>query len=65
MRIPQTCTCQVDGRTHGIAITHQGQVVLFHQVDPAVVIYSPAGEVIELFAGLWRRLLDQPLRLCY
>ena len=47
VRIPQTFTGQVDGRTHGIAITQQGQVVLFHQADPAVVIYSPEGDFID------------------
>ena len=45
VRIPQTPSGQVDGRTHGIAVGQQGQIVLFHQADPAVVIYSPEGEV--------------------
>ncbi len=43
VRIPQTASGQIDGRTHGIAITQQGEVVLFHQADPAVLIYSAAG----------------------
>lgn len=45
VRIPQTASGQLDGRTHGIAITQQGEVVLFHQADPAVLIYSAEGSL--------------------
>lgn len=46
VRIPPTTTGQADGRTHGIAVTRQGHIVVFHQADPAVVIYSAEGALL-------------------
>lgn len=34
-------------RTHGLAVTREGNVVVFRQADPAVVILSPDGELVE------------------
>ena len=33
-----------NGRTHGVAVTKAGEVVIFHQANPAVLIYSPEGK---------------------
>lgn len=62
VRIPRTATGQVDGRTHGVAITQHGQMVIFHQADPAVLIYSENRR--QLSASLWHGFLDQSLCLC-
>lgn len=46
VRIPQTATGQADGRTHGVAVTRHGEIVVFHQADPAVVIYNAEGALL-------------------
>lgn len=43
--IPASESGKKNGRTHGVAATKDGQVVVFHQADPAVVIYDQAGQV--------------------
>ncbi|MEZ4861320.1 MAG: 6-bladed beta-propeller [Caldilineaceae bacterium] len=47
VRIPQTASGRIDGRTHGLAVTQGGQLILFHQADPAVVIYSSEGVLVD------------------
>jgi hypothetical protein len=34
-------------RTHGVGVLPDGRVVVFHQAIPAVLIYSPAGELLD------------------
>lgn len=34
-----------NGRTHGIAVTKDGRVIVFHQASPGVLIYSAQGEL--------------------
>jgi hypothetical protein len=34
-------------RTHGIAVLRDRRVVIFHQAIPSVLIYSPAGQLLE------------------
>lgn len=41
--LPDTASRRADGRTHGVAITAGGQVVIFQQADPAVLILNPDG----------------------
>lgn len=43
IRIPDTASSRADGRTHGIAISATGQVIIFHQANPAILVYSQAG----------------------
>lgn len=43
--IPTSPLGQTNGRTHGVAVTKSGDIVIFHQADPAVLIYSPEGEL--------------------
>ena len=43
--IPDTESGRKNGRTHGVAVTSAGSVVVFHQANPAVVFYSPDGRI--------------------
>jgi len=36
---------QMSGRTHGVAVLRNGEIVLFRQGEPAVLFYSPEGEL--------------------
>ncbi len=40
-----TCSGEPDGRTHGVAVSHTGDVFIFHQAKPALLHYSPDGEL--------------------
>jgi hypothetical protein len=44
-RIPDTRSGRENGRTHGAVVTKDGDVVVFCQADPSVLIYSPDGEL--------------------
>jgi hypothetical protein len=45
-RIPETATGRSNGRTHGAAWSHtRGQLVVFHQNDPAVLFLTPDGRL--------------------
>ena len=46
IKIPDPAATGNNGRTHGVAVTRDGRIVIFHQADPAVLIYSPAGELL-------------------
>lgn len=41
--LPDTASSRADGRTHGVAITRRGQVVIFQQADPAILILNQDG----------------------
>ena len=45
-RIPDTLTGRENGRTHGVVVSDTGNVLVFHQANPAVLTFSPAGELI-------------------
>jgi len=45
IRIPDTASSRADGRTHGIAISATGQIILFHQADPAILIFNANGSL--------------------
>jgi len=45
--IPDSPLGLENGRTHGIAVTRGGNVVIFHQANPAVLIYSPEGKLLD------------------
>src|SRR5258708_6816900 len=43
--IPDNETSRANGRTHGIAVTQDGQIVVFHQANPAVLIFDANGRL--------------------
>lgn len=43
VRVPTTLSASQNGRTHGVAVTRDGTVVIFHQANPAVVLYGSDG----------------------
>ena len=45
--IPDTPEGRVDGRTHGIVVTRDGRVVVFHVGNPAVLIFDADGTLLE------------------
>lgn len=46
VRIPESAAKDAGGRTHGVAVTQSGQVVVFAQASPAVYFFTPNGEEI-------------------
>ncbi len=46
IKIPNSPSSSSNGRTHGIAVLQNGNVVIFHQADPAVLIYSSSGQLL-------------------
>jgi len=44
--IPDTPSGKISGRTHGIVVLRDGSVVIFHQADPALLIYSAEGKLL-------------------
>lgn len=55
VRIPASPSGQENGRTHGVVVSTSGKVIVFHQANPAVLIYDPDGALVEAwgdrFAG--------------
>ena len=43
--LPATPSARSNGRTHGVAVTSRGQVVVLRQADPAVVVLGRDGEL--------------------
>lgn len=48
-RIPDTPSGRDNGRTHGVVVTRDGNVIVFNQADPAVLIFDTDGRQI----GAW------------
>jgi hypothetical protein len=44
-RIPDTPSGRENGRTHGAAVTQQGQIVVFNQANPGVLLFNPDGSL--------------------
>ena len=38
---------KANGRTHGVVVSKDGSVIIFHQASPAVLIYSPEGRLLQ------------------
>jgi DNA-binding beta-propeller fold protein YncE len=49
--IPESPDGLVNGRTHGVAVTRDGRIIIFHQADPAVLIYSPEGTLLDAWGS--------------
>jgi len=45
VRIPDTETGRANGRTHGVVVNQAGQVIVFHQANPAVLIFDDDGQL--------------------
>ena len=41
--LPDTASRRADGRTHGVAVSAHGQVIIFQQADPAILILNQDG----------------------
>lgn len=41
--LPDTASRRADGRTHGVAVSARGQVIIFQQADPAILILNQDG----------------------
>lgn len=44
--IPDSPLGRENGRTHGVAVLRSGEIVVFHQADPAVLFFSPDGKLL-------------------
>jgi hypothetical protein len=45
--IPDTPEARLDGRTHGVVVTRDGRIVVFHLSNPAILIFDSAGRLID------------------
>jgi hypothetical protein len=45
-KIPDTRSGRENGRTHGIVILNNGNIIVFNQADPAILIFTPEGKLI-------------------
>lgn len=45
--IPESPLAKERGRTHGVAVSRTGNILIFHQADPALLIYDTAGKLLE------------------
>jgi hypothetical protein len=44
--IPEHSRRAENGRTHGVAVSRDGRVLVFHQAAPAMLVYSPDGRLL-------------------
>lgn len=47
IKIPDTESGRLSGRTHGIAVSKSGNIIIFHQAEPAVLIYDESGKLLD------------------
>ncbi len=45
--IPDTPEARLDGRTHGVVVTRDARVIVFHVSNPAVLIFDRSGKLID------------------
>src|SRR5690606_10100114 len=45
-KIPDTQSGRENGRTHGVVVLKNGNVVVFNQADPAILIFNKDGKLI-------------------
>ena len=45
--IPDTPEGRADGRTHGVVVTRDGQVIVFHLGNPAILIFDARGSLVD------------------
>ena len=44
-KLPETPSTQDNGRTHGVVVSKSGEVFVFNQADPAVVVFDEQGKL--------------------
>ncbi|MBL8994597.1 MAG: hypothetical protein JNM63_14725 [Spirochaetia bacterium] len=49
VKIPDTASGKTNGRTHGVVVSESGEVIVFHQASPAVLVYSAEGKLLRSF----------------
>jgi len=49
LRIPQTFSGKENGRTHGVAVSRDGRIFVFHQATPSVLCFSPQGKLLDIW----------------
>lgn len=42
-RIPDTESSRASGRTHGVAVSGSGSILVFHEATPAVLVFEADG----------------------
>lgn len=45
--VPDTPESRVDGRTHGVVVTRDGLVIVFHVANPAILIFDAQGSLVD------------------
>jgi hypothetical protein len=50
-RIPQTATGVQNGRTHGVCVTRDGLVKVFHQAQNGLLTFDPEGTLVSAVGG--------------
>jgi hypothetical protein len=45
--VPETPESRADGRTHGVVVTRDGRVIVFHVGNPAVLIFDSRGPLVD------------------
>ncbi|MFO7447499.1 MAG: hypothetical protein R6W90_14100 [Ignavibacteriaceae bacterium] len=46
VKIPDTESGKENGRTHGVVLSKTGNIIIFNQANPAILIYNKKGELI-------------------
>lgn len=44
--VPDTAGARANGRTHGVVVSADGRILIFHQATPAVLVYSGKGTLL-------------------
>jgi hypothetical protein len=45
--VPDTPSSRTNGRTHGVVVAEAGQVLVFHQANPAVIVFDANGGILD------------------
>ncbi len=45
-RIPDNESGRTNGRTHGVVVTEAGNIIVFHQANPAVLVFGPDANLL-------------------
>jgi DNA-binding beta-propeller fold protein YncE len=51
VKIPDTPGGHLNGRTHGIVITHDNNIIIFNQANPAILIFNSNGELLNTWGN--------------
>ncbi len=50
-RIPDTPSGRANGRTHGVAVSGDGNVIVFHQAENALLTFDAGGALLSAVGG--------------